>query len=103
MSPESANLLYRREASEKDTGRLCHPCLSKMCYSGFQKSTGSLKDKFGDDVDNIIVVLEHNDHVCEMALIKCSKSGNVECVGGHAGAVSSADGTEAQTTRPAIR
>ncbi len=44
------------------------PLLIKICYYGFQKSTGFLKYKFGDDVDNIIAALEHNDRVCEMTL-----------------------------------
>jgi hypothetical protein len=50
------------------------PLPIKLLYFGIQKSSGGLKSKFGDDVDNIISALEHKDRVCEMVLVNAPSS-----------------------------
>jgi len=50
------------------------PLLIKLYYPGIQKSSGYLKSKFGDDVDNIIAALEHKDRVYEMIVFNATSS-----------------------------
>ena len=75
-APRRLNLVLICEDGKpvRNTLYVWPPLLIKMFYYGIQKSTGDVKSKFGDDVDNIIAALEHKDRVCEMTLLNAPSS-----------------------------